>query len=98
MKKIIASNIDRKGRMMAGQEKNPSQSLADVVERFVQEEKQATEALRARMANTKDPNVQSVFEQLAEIRARYVAELESQFGDIASRAEITRQINEMFNV
>ncbi|MGB2869588.1 MAG: hypothetical protein WBD36_14125 [Bacteroidota bacterium] len=83
---------------MAGHEKSLSQTLTDVVGRFVQEEKQAMESLRIRMADTKDPNVQSVFAKLAEIRARYVAELESQFGDVASREEITRQINEMFNV
>ena len=73
-----------------------AQTISDVVERFVREEKEAMESLRARIAGLNDSNMRSVFEQISELRARYVAELESRFGEIKSRAEITNQINEMF--
>ncbi|MCI0706226.1 MAG: hypothetical protein L0Y80_01905 [Ignavibacteriae bacterium] len=71
-------------------------TLADVFERFVQEEKVVMDSLQVRMSGVADVNVQSAYKKLAEIRSRYLSELELEFGEIKSRAEITRQINDMF--
>ena len=67
------------------------------LERFFLEEQEAMDSLRSKMAGVNDAEIQSVVRKITEIRARYVAELESQFGETASRAEITQQINDMFS-
>ncbi|HEY4612478.1 MAG TPA: hypothetical protein VII11_05805 [Bacteroidota bacterium] len=73
-----------------------SQSLTEALDRFMQEEKVVMDSLQGRIANVTDADLQSVFNKFSEIRARYLAELESQFGELKSRAEITKQINDMF--
>jgi hypothetical protein len=73
-----------------------SQTLSDVLDRFLQEEKVVMDSLQVRMSNVNDVELASVFEKLTDIRSRYLAELESEFGELKSRAEITKQINDMF--
>ncbi len=82
---------------MATRSAASSKRQTDFVEQFFLEEQEAMETLRSKMAGVQDAEVQAVFSKISEIRARYLAELESQFGETVSRAEITQQINEMFS-
>ena len=81
---------------MAPQRTASAQTLTDVLDRFLQEEKVVMDSLQVRMSSVTDADLASVFQKLAEIRSRYLSELESEFGEIKSRAEITKQINDMF--
>lgn len=81
---------------MASFDRTSSQSLTDIIERFMQEERIVVDAFRARIASAEGSDFQSVLEKLTEIRERYIAELESACSEITSRAHITNQINNMF--
>ena len=74
----------------------PTPSIFDILERSVQEQRDATQALRARIARVDDLLAREEFSKIVELCTRYIAELETQVAEAKSRNEITRQINEMF--
>lgn len=81
---------------MMTQSDNSFQTATDIVERLLEEEREAMEAIRSKAMRVHDPRLQSVLRKLVEMRARNYAELELHVGEIKSEAEITDQINAMF--
>lgn len=81
---------------MFSQSTHSYQTSTDIIERLMQEEKEAMESIRAKANRIDDPTLQTVITKLAEMRARSIEELELQFSEIKSQAEITTQINAMF--
>ncbi|MBI3112185.1 MAG: DUF2383 domain-containing protein [Ignavibacteriales bacterium] len=71
-------------------------SSTDLIEWLMQEEREAVKSYHAKATRIKDPRLQSLLTRLAEMRARSIAELESEVSEIRSQAEITTQINAMF--
>ena len=71
-------------------------SSTDLIEWLMQEEREAVKSYQAKATRIKDPRLQSLLTRLAEMRARSIAELESEVSEIRSQAEITTQINAMF--
>lgn len=81
---------------MMTQSDNSFQTATDIVERLLEEEREAMEAIRSKAMRVHDPRLQSILRKLVEMRARNYAELELHVGEIKSEAEITDQINAMF--
>lgn len=75
---------------------NSFQTSTDIVERLLEEEREAMETIRSKATRVHDPRLQSVLRKLIEMRARNYAELEHHVSEIKSEAEITNQINAMF--
>jgi rubrerythrin len=75
---------------------DPGQKSIEVIERLVEEEKEAIESLRARMARVTDPALKECLVTLAKMRSQFVSDLESRVSELRSQAEITTQINAMF--
>lgn len=78
------------------QSDNSFQTSTDIVERLLEEEREAMETIRSKATRVQDPRLQSVLRKLVEMRARNYAELELHISEIKSEAEITNQINAMF--
>ncbi|MBI3578274.1 MAG: hypothetical protein HY089_02555 [Ignavibacteriales bacterium] len=81
---------------MITQSNNTFQTSTDIVERLLEEEREAMETIRSKATRVHDPRLQSVLRKLIEMRARNYAELELHISEIKSEAEITGQINAMF--
>jgi rubrerythrin len=75
---------------------DPSQKSMEVIERLVEEEKEAIESLRARMARVTDPALKEFLVTLAKMKSQFVSDLEPRVSELRSQAEITTQINAMF--
>ena len=71
-------------------------SSTDLIEWLMQEEREAVKSYHAKATRITDPRLQDLLTRLAEMRARSIAELESEVSEMRSQAEITTQINAMF--
>ncbi len=81
---------------MMTQSDNFFQTSTDIVERLMEEEREAMETIRSKATRVNDPRFQFVLRKLVEMRARNYAELELHISEIKSEVEITDQINAMF--
>jgi hypothetical protein len=81
---------------MSSEPRDPYQKSIEVIERLVQEEKEAIDALRARAARVADSTLKEYLVTLTKIRSQFVIELESRVCELRSQAEVTTQINAMF--
>ncbi len=71
-------------------------SSTDLIEWLMQEEREAVKSYHAKATRIDDPRLQGLLTRLADMRARSIAEMESEVSEIRSQAEITTQINAMF--
>lgn len=81
---------------MSSEPRDPYQKSIEVIERLVQEEKEAIDALRARATRVADPTLKECLVTLTKIRSQFVIELESRVCELRSQGEVTTQINAMF--
>ena len=82
---------------MSAQANKQYQSSTELVERLMEEERQAIEAYKQRGLHLEDPKLESLIKQLADTRIRCYLELEMQYNELKAQAEVTGQINAMFS-
>lgn len=73
-----------------------SSALPGIIERLMEEEKEAAEAYRRKASQVEDPALRSVLLDQAAKRDQFYFELESELRELRSQNEITFQINAMF--
>ncbi|MBI4418415.1 MAG: hypothetical protein HY563_06530 [Ignavibacteriales bacterium] len=77
---------------------NFPQTFNDFLDQFIRKGEAGVEALQLRLNASGDVGSRTALENLLQIHAKYVNELRTQFDEIRSREEITKEINDMFKL